>query len=266
MGWMVHSGRLVGSRGPHVMAVHGCGCKGCGAESTLSAITGADYGHLRRQRSTQLNVALGTPTRQQLHSQPQLTLCLLPYRQRTPPPPHPQPHPTHTHPFAYTSHPSPAGGAHNLTPSRPLAHTPHLCRRRPSSSSTTTSGPSTKPPADTRDDVALARYLLQPHVRRHACKLAYAQEWASSLAQSHPPGPAVDSALGQHWQEVGVIDRALGKYLRALAPEAAGGAAAGEIRAGGGQVDGGQQVLGQEVVCRLRDVAGGRPVPVQWFL
>lgn len=113
--------------------------------------------------------------------------------------------------------------------------------------------------------MALARYLLQPHVRRHACKLAYAQEWAESLSESHPRGPALDSALGQHWHEVGVIDRALGKYLRALVLEAAVAGPEGEMEVGGGQVDDGRQVLGREVARRLCRMAGGRAVPVTWF-
>lgn len=92
-------------------------------------------------------------------------------------------------------------------------------------------------------------HLMQPAIRPHVCKYVYADEWAKSLAESHPPGPALESAVARHVEEVGTIRTALAAYLShldalkrhleaaphisALDTVAAAAAAAGHASAGG---------------------------------
>ncbi len=143
---------------------------------------------------------------------------------------------------------------------------------------------SLRPPPASEGLGPLARFLVSPQPRRHLSKLVYAAEWAQSLRESHPPGPALDAALTQHWQEVGVIDRALGGALEAFAELAAeagaegSGSGGGSSGGGGGGCDSsrggeaagqesGRLQLGQRVLEQLQSLAAARGgVPVQWFV
>lgn len=60
------------------------------------------------------------------------------------------------------------------------------------------------------------RFLMQPAVRQHVLKLAYADEWRRSLVESHPPGAALDAVLAKHVAEVATIRQALAKYAAPL--------------------------------------------------
>jgi hypothetical protein len=65
--------------------------------------------------------------------------------------------------------------------------------------------------------------LLQPRFRRHLCKLAYADEWAQSIVESHAKNGAEDSGgslrlhyvggvqavVDKHYTDAGVISKAL---------------------------------------------------------
>lgn len=57
---------------------------------------------------------------------------------------------------------------------------------------------------------------MQPAVRQHVLKLAYADEWRRSLVESHPPGAALDAVLAKHVAEVATIRQALAKYAAPL--------------------------------------------------
>lgn len=93
------------------------------------------------------------------------------------------------------------------------------------------------------------RFLMQPVVRQHVCKLAYAAEWRQSLVESHPAGEALDAVLAKHDEELSAIRQALRKYAAPLeqlldaadvaaraarAQEAVDDAAAAESSGGGG--------------------------------
>ena len=60
-------------------------------------------------------------------------------------------------------------------------------------------------------------FLMQPHIRKHVQKLVYAEEWATSIAESHPDGPGRDAVIQKHWDEVEIIRRALAPYQHAIA-------------------------------------------------
>jgi hypothetical protein len=155
-------------------------------------------------------------------------------------------------------------GAPPPRPSHPdPAHS--LRRRRPGVGAAPAARGSLRPPAPSEGPGPQARFIVQPQARRHLCKLVYADEWAQSLQESHPAGPALEAALAQHWQEVKVVDRALGGALVAFAELAAGGTGSGsvdDVGQGGGRLQLGQRVLGQLRSC----VAGRGGVPVQWFV
>ena len=58
-----------------------------------------------------------------------------------------------------------------------------------------------------------ARALCRPELRKHLAKVVFAETWASSIRNAHPPSAARDDALETHEREVAVIARALaGKY------------------------------------------------------
>jgi hypothetical protein len=57
---------------------------------------------------------------------------------------------------------------------------------------------------------------MQPHIRKHLLKLVYSDEWATSLKESHPEGPARDEVIQKHNKEVEVIRRALAPYQAAV--------------------------------------------------
>ncbi|MEW5299680.1 MAG: hypothetical protein WDW36_002670 [Sanguina aurantia] len=63
------------------------------------------------------------------------------------------------------------------------------------------------------DAESSVQLLMAPHVRKHACKYVYRDEWAASLRESHPPSAARDTALEKHWQEVAIIKDALSRHL-----------------------------------------------------
>lgn len=46
-------------------------------------------------------------------------------------------------------------------------------------------------------------------MRKHVCKLAYADEWAGSIQDSHPDSSARRATLDAHWKDVGIIRNAL---------------------------------------------------------
>ena len=49
--------------------------------------------------------------------------------------------------------------------------------------------------------------LQEPEVRKAVTKLAYAEEWATSLQESHPDSEARATTLAQFWKEVEVLRR-----------------------------------------------------------
>ena len=58
-----------------------------------------------------------------------------------------------------------------------------------------------------------ARALCRPALRKHLAKVVFAETWAASIRNAHPPSAARDAALETHAREVAVISRALaGKY------------------------------------------------------
>ena len=60
--------------------------------------------------------------------------------------------------------------------------------------------------------------LLAPGMRKHLMRLVHAEEWAASIAESHPDTPERTRALETHRREVDVIARAIGgRYPRGLA-------------------------------------------------
>ena len=60
--------------------------------------------------------------------------------------------------------------------------------------------------------------LLAPGMRKHLTRLVHAEEWAASIAESHPDTPERTRALETHRREVDVIARAIGgRYPRGLA-------------------------------------------------
>ncbi|KAG2445831.1 hypothetical protein HXX76_000435 [Chlamydomonas incerta] len=68
-------------------------------------------------------------------------------------------------------------------------------------------------PASPDDVAAAARFLMHPAVRQHVSKLAYAEEWARSLEESHGDSGSRAAMLEQHHKEVDIIRRSLAKYL-----------------------------------------------------
>ena len=68
---------------------------------------------------------------------------------------------------------------------------------------------------------------MRPDVRKHVCRLVYAEEWARSIEESHPEGQERDEVVQQHWHEVELIKRALSAY-GATIEALTGAAAAGE--------------------------------------
>ncbi|GFR46885.1 hypothetical protein Agub_g8526 [Astrephomene gubernaculifera] len=64
-----------------------------------------------------------------------------------------------------------------------------------------------------QDPAAAVRFLMHPAVKQHVCKLVYGEEWAQSLQESHAESAVREAMLQQHWREVDVIRRSLGKYL-----------------------------------------------------
>lgn len=61
------------------------------------------------------------------------------------------------------------------------------------------------------------RFLMQPHVRKHVARLVFADEWEQSIVESHPASQSRDQAVEKHRSDVVLIQKALGKYLPALA-------------------------------------------------
>jgi len=58
-----------------------------------------------------------------------------------------------------------------------------------------------------------ARELCKPHLRKHLQKAVFAEQWAASILESHPPSPVRDLVLATHQEEVETIMRALaGKF------------------------------------------------------
>ena len=58
-----------------------------------------------------------------------------------------------------------------------------------------------------------ARALCRPELRKHLAKVVFAELWAASIQNAHPPSAARDDALETHEKEVATIARALfGKY------------------------------------------------------
>ena len=58
-----------------------------------------------------------------------------------------------------------------------------------------------------------ARELCKPHLRKHLQKAVFAEQWAASILESHPPSPVRDLVLATHQEEVEKIMRALaGKF------------------------------------------------------
>ena len=58
-----------------------------------------------------------------------------------------------------------------------------------------------------------ARALCRPELRKHLAKVVFAETWAASIRNAHPPSAARDDALETHEKEVATIARALfGKY------------------------------------------------------
>uniref|UniRef100_A0A383WJL7 Fe2OG dioxygenase domain-containing protein n=1 Tax=Tetradesmus obliquus TaxID=3088 RepID=A0A383WJL7_TETOB len=72
------------------------------------------------------------------------------------------------------------------------------------------------PPDSGQPSEALWRFLMQPAVRQHVCKLAYADEWERSILESHPACEATEGALDKHRQEVAAISKALSKFQPGL--------------------------------------------------
>eukprot|EP00878_Enallax_costatus_P041821 GHUV01048715.1.p1 GENE.GHUV01048715.1~~GHUV01048715.1.p1 ORF type:complete len:312 (+),score=59.69 GHUV01048715.1:317-1252(+) len=125
------------------------------------------------------------------------------------------------------------------------------------------------------------RFLMQPAVRQHVCKLAYEGEWSRSLRESHPSSSDTDTALLKHHEEVATICKALSSCqpaLRLLLDAAATvqQAAAADTTAqgvgnshvivdeGSGVVQGGSPVTKQQLEQAydvLRQIAGH----VRWF-
>jgi len=46
---------------------------------------------------------------------------------------------------------------------------------------------------------------LSARYRKHFARVMYAQEWAESLQQSHPPSPALQAAIEEHWKTVSTV-------------------------------------------------------------
>jgi hypothetical protein len=67
------------------------------------------------------------------------------------------------------------------------------------------------PPGD--DARSQMRALLHPGLRKHLAKLVLADEWATSIEESHDANSEVcAAALKTHWDEVGLISRVLSKH------------------------------------------------------
>jgi Rps23 Pro-64 3,4-dihydroxylase Tpa1-like proline 4-hydroxylase len=55
--------------------------------------------------------------------------------------------------------------------------------------------------------------LTRPDLRLLLAKVVYAREWSDSICESHPPSHSLDSALEQHWKDIGTISQALHEYI-----------------------------------------------------
>ena len=53
--------------------------------------------------------------------------------------------------------------------------------------------------------------------RQSSRRLVFSDEWEQSIVESHPASPSRDQAVEKHRSDVGLIRKALGKYLPALA-------------------------------------------------
>lgn len=60
--------------------------------------------------------------------------------------------------------------------------------------------------------------LLRPDVRHHLSKLLYADEWATSIEESHPISEARSVTLAKHWEDVSKIKQALQSVQDKLLP------------------------------------------------
>jgi len=54
---------------------------------------------------------------------------------------------------------------------------------------------------------------LSARYRKHVARIIYAQEWADSLSQSHPPSPELQQALDQHWKSVKTISHVFRDFV-----------------------------------------------------
>ena len=59
------------------------------------------------------------------------------------------------------------------------------------------------------------RVLMEPDFRHMFARLAYANEWAESIEESHEPSNARDVALENHWTDVQLIKVAAHQRLHA---------------------------------------------------
>ena len=64
------------------------------------------------------------------------------------------------------------------------------------------------------DDQALLAFVAHPSVWKHACKAALAEEWESSIVESHPRGPERDALVQSHRRDVAVIEGKVGPFVR----------------------------------------------------
>lgn len=60
--------------------------------------------------------------------------------------------------------------------------------------------------------------LSRPDVRHHLSKLLYADEWAKSIAESHPVSEAREVTLEKHWDDVAKLKAVLGNVQYKLLP------------------------------------------------
>lgn len=60
--------------------------------------------------------------------------------------------------------------------------------------------------------------LLRPDVRHHLSKLLYADDWATSIEESHPVSEARNVTLAKHWEDVSNLKQALQSVQDRLLP------------------------------------------------
>eukprot|EP00877_Chromochloris_zofingiensis_P012138 jgi/Chrzof1/7178/Cz02g13280.t1 len=70
-----------------------------------------------------------------------------------------------------------------------------------------------KEPDSTADEAAVARFLMQPSIRQHVCRVVYADEWRRSIQQSHSASAARQAALEVFEHELDIIKTAMAKYM-----------------------------------------------------